>query len=96
MAKTKVLNTFTGGVFKFLEQNAGVSNIIIANIANTNVKASVRVSLPGENAYLVKDAVIPVGTSLLALDNQLLQTASSKIGVTTDTTSGIEVIYTAL
>lgn len=96
MAKTKVLNTFTGGVFKFLEQNAGVSNIIIANIANTNVKASVRVSLPGENAYLVKDAVIPVGTSLLALDNQLLQTASSKIGITTDTTSGIEVIYTAL
>lgn len=96
MAKTKVLNTFTGGVFKFLEQNAGVSNIIIANIANANVKASVRVSLPGENAYLVKDAVIPVGTSLLALDNQLLQTASSKIGITTDTTSGIEVVYTAL
>lgn len=96
MAKTKVLNTFTGGVFKFLEQNAGVSNIIIANTANANVKASVRVSLPAGSAYLVKDAVIPVGTSLLALDNQLLQTASSKIGITTDTTSGIEVIYTAL
>lgn len=96
MAKTKVLNTFTGGAEKFLEQNAGVSNIIIANIANANVKASVRVGLPAGSAYLVKDAVIPVGTSLLALDNQLLQTASSKIGITTDTTSGIEVIYTAL
>ena len=96
MAKTKVLNTFTGGAEKFLEQNAGVSNIIIANIANTSVKASVRVNLPAGSAYLVKDAVIPVGTSLLALNNQLLQTASSKIGITTDTTSGIEVVYTAL
>ena len=96
MAKTKVLNTFTGGAEKFLEQNAGVSNIIIANIANANVKVSVRVNLPAGSAYLVKDAVIPVGTSLLALDNQLLQTASSKIGITTDTTSGIEVVYTAL
>ena len=96
MAKTKVLNTFTGGAEKFLEQNGGVSNIIIANIANTNVKASVRVNLPAGSAYLVKDAVIPVGTSLLALNNQLLQTASSKIGITTDTTSGIEVVYTAL
>ena len=96
MAKTKVLNTFTGGAEKFLEQKAGVSNVIISNITTVNVKASVRVNLPGGSAYLVKDAVIPVGTSLLALDNQLLQTASSKIGITTDTTSGIEVIYTAL
>lgn len=96
MAKTKVLNTFTAGAEKGLEQKAGVSNIIISNITTGSVKASVRVNLPEGSAYLVKDAVIPVGTSLLALDNQLLQTASSKIGVTTDTTSGIEVVYTAL
>ena len=51
MAKTKVLNTFTGGAEKFLEQNAGVSNIIIANIANANVKASVRVNIPEGSAY---------------------------------------------
>ena len=96
MAKTKVLNTFTATVEKFLEQNAGISNIIVANITTVDVKASVRIGLPAGSAYLVKDAVIPVGTSLLALDNQLLQTASSKIGITTDTTSGIEVVYTAL
>tara|TARA_R110000822_G_scaffold6592_1_gene27909 strand:+ start:50 stop:340 length:291 start_codon:yes stop_codon:yes gene_type:complete len=96
MAKTKVLNTFTGGAEKFLEQNAGVSNIIISNITTVSVKASVRVGLPEGNAYIVKNAVIPVGTSLLALDNQLIQTAASKISVETDTTSGIEVVYTAL
>jgi hypothetical protein len=96
MAKTKVLNTFTATVEKFLDQKAGVSNIIVANITTVNVKASVRVNLPEGSAYLVKNAVIPVGTSLLALDNQLLQTASSKIGITTDTTSGIEVVYTSL
>jgi hypothetical protein len=96
MAKTKVLNTFTATVEKFLDQNAGISNIIVANITTVNVKASVRVNLPEGSAYLVKNAVIPVGTSLLALDNQLLQTASSKIGITTDTTSGIEVVYTSL
>ena len=90
MAKTKVLNTFTGGAEKFLEQNAGVSNIIISNIT------TVSVGLPEGNAYIVKNAVIPVGTSLLALDNQLIQTAASKISVETDTTSGIEVVYTAL
>jgi len=96
MAKTKVLNTFTAGVEQFLAQNAGVSNVIISNITTVNVKASVRIGLPEGNAYLVKNAVIPVGTSLLALDNQLLQTASSKISVETDTTSGVEVVYTAL
>ena len=40
--------------------------------------------------------MIPVGTSLVALNNQLLQTAGSKIGVTTDTAGGIEVVYTSL
>lgn len=96
MAKTKVLNTFTGGVEQFLAQNAGVSNIIISNITTVSVKASVRLGLPSGNAYIVKDAVIPVGTSLVALDNQLIQTAISKISVETDTTSGIEVVYTSL
>ena len=96
MAKTKVLNTFTAGVEQFLVQNAGVSNVIISNITTVNVKASVKIGLPEGSAYLVKNAVIPVGTSLLALDNQLLQTASSKISVETDTTSGVEVVYTAL
>ena len=96
MAKTKVLNTFIAGVEQFIDQNAGVSNIIVANITTVNVKASVRIGLPEGSAYIVKDAVIPVGTSLLALDNQLLQMASSKISVETDTTSGVEVVYTAL
>lgn len=96
MAKTKVLNTFTAGVEQLLVQNAGISNVIISNITTVNVKASVRVGLPEGSAYLVKNAVIPVGTSLLALDNQLIQTAASKISVETDTTSGVEVVYTAL
>jgi|14BtaG_2_1085337.scaffolds.fasta_scaffold02790_2 hypothetical protein len=96
MAKTKVLNTFTGGAEKFLDQNAGVSNIIVANITHSNVEVSIRVNLPEGSAYLVKDFIIPRGQNYVALDNQLLQTASSKIGITTDTTSGIEVVYTAL
>ena len=98
MAKTKVLNTFISGQVQYLEQNAGVSNIIISNVTTVNVKASVKVVLQGfgNSAYVVKNAVIPVGTSLLALENQLLQTASSKISVETDTTSGVEVVYTAL
>lgn len=99
MAKTKVINTFVSGVDKFVEQSSGVSNIIISNIATSDVKTSVKVSLPGlsgGSAYLVKDAVIPVGTSLLALQNQLIQTATAKIAIQTDTTAGIEVVYTAL
>lgn len=96
MAKTKVINTFVSGVDKFVEQSSGVSNIVISNIATSDVKASVKVNLSGGSAYLVKDAVIPVGTSLLALQNQLLQTATAKIAIQTDTTSGIEVVYTAL
>ena len=97
MARTKVLEGFDSNVDKFLEQDAGVSNIIISNVTNVNVKASVRVNLgTAGSAHLVKDAVIPVGTSLLALNNQLLQTAASKIGVRTDTAGGIEVIYTSL
>ena len=96
MAKTKVLNTFTANVDQFIDQNAGISNIIISNVNIASVKASVRVALPSGNAHIVKDAVIPVGTSLLVLNNQLLQTASSRIGIRTDTTFGIEVVYTAL
>ena len=98
MAKTKVLSTFTSGQVKYLEQNAGVSNIIISNVTTVNVKASVKVILPGfgNSAHIVKNAVIPVGTSLLVLNNQLIQIQSSKIEVETDTTSGIEVVYVAL
>lgn len=96
MAKTKVLNSFTRGAEKFLDQNAGISNIIVANITGSNVEVSIRVNLPEGSAYLVKDFVISTGQNYVALDNQLLQTSSSKIGITTDTTSGIEVVYTAL
>jgi len=99
MAKTKILNTFISGQVQYLEQNSGVSNIIISNITTVNVKASVKVTLPGVgsgSAHIVKNAVIPVGTSLLVLNNQLIQIQSSKIDVETDTTSGIEVVYVAL
>jgi len=61
----------------------------------------VKVTIPNlktgaEEAFIVKDAVIPVGTALLALTNQLIQTADGNIEVSTDTTGGVEVVYTAL
>ena len=102
MAKTKVIKDFTAGFNKSFEQNAGVSNIIISNVTTVSVKASVKVTIPNrktgsdEEAFIVKDAVIPVGTALLALTNQLIQTADGNIEVSTDTTGGIEVVYTAL
>jgi len=96
MARTKILNAFSSGSFKNLEQNAGVSNIIISNVTSSSVTASVLVSLPEGSAHLIKDAVIATGTNLVALENQLLQTASSKIRIKTNTSNGIEVIYTAL
>ena len=101
MAKTKVIKDFTAGFNKSFEQNAGVSNIIISNVTTVSVKASVKVTIPDlragdEEAFIVKDAVIPVGTALLALTNQLIQTADGNIEVSTDTTGGIEVVYTAL
>tara|TARA_R110000765_G_scaffold18863_1_gene50235 strand:+ start:190 stop:495 length:306 start_codon:yes stop_codon:yes gene_type:complete len=101
MAKTKVLSTFTAGFNKNFEQNAGISNIIISNVTTVSVKASVKVTIPDskagpESAFIIKDAVIPVGTALLALTNQLIQTADGNIEVSTDTTGGIEVVYTAL
>ena len=101
MAKTKVIRDFTAGFNKSFEQNAGVSNIIISNVTTVSVKASVKVTIPDlragdEEAFIVKDAVIPVGTALLALTNQLIQTADGNIEVSTDTTGGIEVVYTAL
>ena len=101
MARTKVIRGFTAGFNKNFEQNAGVSNIIISNVTTVSVKASVQVTIPDsktgpESAFIVKDAVIPVGTALLALTNQLIQTADGNIEVSTDTTGGIEVVYTAL
>ena len=101
MARTKVIRDFTAGFDKSLEQNAGVSNIIISNVTTVSVKASVKVTIPNtktgdEEAFIVKDAVIPVGTALLALTNQLIQTADGNIDISTDTTDGIEVVYTAL
>ena len=96
MAKTKILNDFTADTPKYLEQNAGVSNIFIANVFDVEVKASVRFGIPGGFAFIVKDAKIPVGTTLKVLENQLIQTPGSKLAVITDTTGGIEVVYTAL
>ena len=96
MAKTKILNNFTADTPNYLEQKAGVSNIFIANVADVEVKTSVRFGLTEGFAFIIKDVKIPVGTTLKVLENQLIQTPGSKVAITTDTTGGIEVVYTAL
>lgn len=97
MAQTKLITGFAADTAKYLDTRGGIKDIVISNIHTSAVKASAFLSLPGagdNTAFIVKDAVIPVGTSLYLQVN--MQARASKIGIQTPTASGIEVVYTIL
>tara|TARA_Y100000015_G_C2386272_1_gene87563 strand:+ start:428 stop:721 length:294 start_codon:yes stop_codon:yes gene_type:complete len=97
MAQSKVITGFVANTPKYLDTRGGVRDIVISNITDSEVKASAFLSLPGagdNTAFIVKNAVIPVGTSLYL--EVFIQAQTSKIGIETPTASGVEVIYTNL
>lgn len=66
----------------------------IANVASATIKVSVKLG----TTYMVKDASIPVGTSLVVVggDQKVVATAGEAIKVSSNTASSADVIVSML
>lgn len=71
----------------------------LANIVSSSVQVSVQLeNNDGDNIYLIKDAPVPIGSSLVAVggDQKVVMNASDILKVTSDTASSIDVALSIL
>ena len=71
----------------------------LANIVRSSVQVSVQLeNNDGDNIYLIKDAPVPIGSSLVAVggDQKVVMNASDVLKVTSDTASSIDVALSIL
>tara|TARA_B000000532_G_C18821637_1_gene386198 strand:- start:80 stop:409 length:330 start_codon:yes stop_codon:yes gene_type:complete len=71
----------------------------LANIVSSSVQVSVQLeNNDGDNIYLIKDAPVPIGSSLVAVggDQKVVMNASDVLKVTSDTASSIDVALSIL
>ena len=71
----------------------------LANIVSSSVQVSVQLeNNDGDNIYLIKDAPVPTGSSLVAVggDQKVVMNASDILKVTSDTASSIDVALSIL
>ena len=71
----------------------------LANIVSSGVQVSVQLeNNDGDNIYLIKDAPVPIGSSLVAVggDQKVVMNASDILKVTSDTASSIDVALSIL
>jgi len=111
MAQTRVIAKeafVSGGSTNVpLISTGGITKIIVSNVKTPvgPIKVSVSVFDAGVQAYIVKNADVPVGTSIVILEDSLIQItdfrtsdaegkASSGVFVKSDTTEGCSVVYT--
>lgn len=75
-----------------------VIGMTIANVTSSNVTASVQVTSGATTVYLVKDATIPVGGSLVAIggDQKVVLEAADVIKVTANTAASVDVLLSVL
>jgi len=71
----------------------------LANILNTSITASVQViNADGDNVYVIKDAPIPVGSSLVAVggDQKYVLNDSDQLTVTSSDMNSVDVSMSIL
>ena len=71
----------------------------LANIVSSAAQVSVQLeNNDGDNIYLIKDAPVPIGSSLVAVggDQKVVMNASDVLKVTSDTASSIDVALSIL
>ena len=75
-----------------------VIGLSLANIVTSGITASVTVNKGGVIAYVIKDAPIPAGSSLVLFggDQKLVLEAGNKFSVITNTAASVSVIVSAL
>ena len=96
MAKSKILGDFVANTPQYLANRGGVSNLVLSNVTTVDITAAVGVSEPRLTAYYVKNLVIPPGTAIDVLDGTVVSTEANKLFVETNTTGGMNVVYTAI
>ena len=71
----------------------------LANIVSSGVQVDVQIeNADGDNIYLIKDAPVPIGSSLVAVggDQKVVMNVSDVLKVTSNTASSIDVALSIL
>ena len=78
--------------------NTTLIGMTIANVTANQIKASVKVTSGGVTVYLIKDAPIPVGSTLVPIggEQKVVLEAADVIKVVTDTAAAADVILSYL
>jgi hypothetical protein len=78
--------------------NTTLIGMTIANVTANQIKASVKVTSGATTAYIIKDAPIPVGGTLVPIggEQKVVLEAADVIEVVTDTAAAADVILSYL
>ena len=78
--------------------NTTLIGMTIANVTANQIKASVKVTSGGVTAYLIKDAPIPVGGTLVPIggEQKVVLEAADVIKVVTDMAAAADVVLSYL
>ena len=85
----------TTGATAYTVPSATTSVLLGLNLANKSA-ASVTVSVTLAGVYIIKDAPIPVGSSLSILDGKIIAEASEAIVVTASANSAVDAIISVM
>ena len=85
----------TAGTAVYTVPASTTAVVIGLNLANTSI-ASKNVSVQLGSTYIIKDAPIPSGSALSALDGKIILEAAEVITVTGDTNNDVDIILSVL
>ena len=76
-----------------------IIGLTVANIATSQILVTVNLeNNDGDNVYIVKDAIVPVGSSLVAVggDQKIVMNASDILRITASQASAADVVVSVL
>ena len=85
----------TGATTVYTVPASTTSVVIGLNLANRTA-SSVKVDVQLGSTYIVKDAPVPAGSALSALDGKIIAETTDTIVVTSDTASSVDAIVSVL
>ena len=79
------------GSYSALSNDAVLVGLLLTNKSAAQVTATVKIGPSGSTEELVKDVVIPVGSSLSALDGKIVLNASDIVEATSSAASSVNI-----
>lgn len=79
----------------YLVASNATAILVGVNLANTTA-SQIKVNVQVAGAYLIKDAPVPSGSALSALDGKIVLEGNDSVVVSSDTASSLDVVISVL